>query len=345
MARKDDSQPPEAGETTSNRITALDIQQKEFRVSFRGYNEREVDEFLDVVTEELARLYAENKRLQEQTGYRQTLPLGGEAEDMLRRAKEEAERIVAEARSRSGSMSMAMSGSAPAAATGFDATDAVNRYLAREREFLQALASKIHQHIEAVKEDARDVRAAAAAPPDPADGSPEDGSFDPADAGDPADSEEEDSGAAELEDTAMHHPIPSSGTEADPQASDSVDDRTAGIEDNTRHMMEVSAASEGDDTPPAQHWEAPSAGRSEGGSVARATVGERRVTETAEVTPPREVESDRAGDGPRDLDHGEYGPATNGRVGTPMPKSPSGTIPPDDSGDDRSLRELFWGED
>ena len=45
------------------RLTPVDVQQKEFRLAVRGYNEREVDEFLDEVTEEMARLYAENTRL------------------------------------------------------------------------------------------------------------------------------------------------------------------------------------------------------------------------------------------------------------------------------------------
>ena len=33
------------------KVTPVDIQQKEFRLAFRGYSEREVDQFLDDVTE------------------------------------------------------------------------------------------------------------------------------------------------------------------------------------------------------------------------------------------------------------------------------------------------------
>lgn len=41
-------------------ITPLDIQNKEFGKSFRGYNIREVDEFLDRVIEDYEKLYKEN---------------------------------------------------------------------------------------------------------------------------------------------------------------------------------------------------------------------------------------------------------------------------------------------
>lgn len=44
-------------------ITPQDIQNKEFREAFRGYNEDDVDTFLDGVAEEYGRLFAENQRL------------------------------------------------------------------------------------------------------------------------------------------------------------------------------------------------------------------------------------------------------------------------------------------
>src|ERR671931_409312 len=101
MARKDRKRSPaDTGDPRDRRVTPADIQAKEFRESFRGYNEHEVDEFLDLVTEEVARLTAETKRLQEQLDFRQTVPLGADAEEVLRRARDEAERIVAEARAR-----------------------------------------------------------------------------------------------------------------------------------------------------------------------------------------------------------------------------------------------------
>src|SRR5437867_7178230 len=93
---------PATGE--SSRITPVEIQQKEFGLAFRGYNERDVDQFLDEVTEEVARLYAENKRLREGVEFTRTsrLNLGDaeEAEAILRRAREEASRLLVEARAR-----------------------------------------------------------------------------------------------------------------------------------------------------------------------------------------------------------------------------------------------------
>src|SRR2546428_6916462 len=85
-------------------ITPVDIQQKEFRVAMRGYHEQDVDQFLDDVTEEVARLYAENKRLREELEFVGTKRLdvagANEAEVVLRRARDEAERLLAEARAR-----------------------------------------------------------------------------------------------------------------------------------------------------------------------------------------------------------------------------------------------------
>ena len=66
MSRKDKSAGQEPQQARSTRITPVEIQQKEFRLAMRGYNERDVDRFLDELTEEVARLHAENKRLREQ---------------------------------------------------------------------------------------------------------------------------------------------------------------------------------------------------------------------------------------------------------------------------------------
>ncbi|RJQ25942.1 MAG: DivIVA domain-containing protein [Peptococcaceae bacterium] len=46
-------------------LTPLDIQKKEFRRAFRGYNEEEVDSFLDRVVEDYENLLKENQKLQE----------------------------------------------------------------------------------------------------------------------------------------------------------------------------------------------------------------------------------------------------------------------------------------
>ena len=46
-------------------ITPVDIENKEFKKGFRGYNEEEVDDFLDSVKEDFENLYRENLDLKE----------------------------------------------------------------------------------------------------------------------------------------------------------------------------------------------------------------------------------------------------------------------------------------
>ena len=46
-------------------LTPLDIHNKEFRKTFRGYDEEEVDEFLDQLVKDYERLYKENVELRE----------------------------------------------------------------------------------------------------------------------------------------------------------------------------------------------------------------------------------------------------------------------------------------
>ena len=94
----------------------MDIQEKVFRSQpgLHGYNEREVDEFLDRITEEMARVHAENQRLREQ--------LAG---------KEPAPRSVTAA-------------AAAGPQIGGD-------YIASEKEFLRSLATLIQNHAQAVR--------------------------------------------------------------------------------------------------------------------------------------------------------------------------------------------------
>ena len=104
------------------RLTPVDVQQKEFRLAVRGYNEREVDEFLDEVTEEMARLHAENTRLR------------------------------AEVETRGGSVPEPSA----AAATPVPSTPAaLHAFVAREQEFLKQLAGLIQEHARGVKEARR----------------------------------------------------------------------------------------------------------------------------------------------------------------------------------------------
>jgi DivIVA domain-containing protein len=107
------------------RLTPVDVQQKEFRLAVRGYNEREVDEFLDEVTEEMARLYAENTRLRAEVA-----TSGGSVPEPSAAAD------------------------APVPST----PAALHAFVAREQEFLKQLAGLIQEHARAVKEARRRAR-------------------------------------------------------------------------------------------------------------------------------------------------------------------------------------------
>ena len=47
-------------------LTPVDIHNKEFKRSFRGYNEEEIDDFLDQVTNDYEMLYRENNQLKKE---------------------------------------------------------------------------------------------------------------------------------------------------------------------------------------------------------------------------------------------------------------------------------------
>ena len=95
-------------------LTPLDISDKEFRRAIRGYNEEEVDNFLDRVLRDYEILYKENLRLKEQMveveqtlGHYQrleetlskTLVLAQEtAEEVRKNAEKEADIAIKEAR-------------------------------------------------------------------------------------------------------------------------------------------------------------------------------------------------------------------------------------------------------
>ena len=127
----------------SARLTPVDIQQKVFRLAFRGYNERDVDEFLDRVTEALAALHEENKRLREQGGG------GGGGEDVAE-ARAQAESIVREAREHAARLTEDAGIPAAPGAGGLTAS-----FLLREREFLQRMASSVQEHARWLKEEAQ----------------------------------------------------------------------------------------------------------------------------------------------------------------------------------------------
>jgi cell division initiation protein len=51
--------------SNGNRLTPIDIQQKRFHVVFRGYEQAEVEVFLDLVRDEMETLYRETTELKE----------------------------------------------------------------------------------------------------------------------------------------------------------------------------------------------------------------------------------------------------------------------------------------
>jgi DivIVA domain-containing protein len=162
--RRDEETGPVLPTGEAKRITPVDIQQREFRLAFRGYHEGEVDQFLDELTEEVARLYAENKRLREEVDFKRTERLDahatGDVDALMRQAREEAARIVEEARARAstlGATGSTQPGSLQSP-TVQAATALLGPFLAREREFLQSLASLIQGHADDVKEGIRRAR-------------------------------------------------------------------------------------------------------------------------------------------------------------------------------------------
>jgi DivIVA domain-containing protein len=148
-------------------VTPLDIQQKEFGVSrFGGYKMRDVDVFLDQLTDVVSTLVAENERLREggsgahvAIGEPELGDVRRQADEMIARAREEAAKIVAEAHVQ------AMSAGSPLASG--DDRAAVDAFLAQERAFLQGLGRLVQDHAESVKGMAKTARRRPAARPEP----------------------------------------------------------------------------------------------------------------------------------------------------------------------------------
>lgn len=81
----------------------MDIHNKEFKRSFRGYNEDEIDEFLDQVVNDYEKLYRENDRLREEVDrnrrdIEQYQKLEKNLQDTLLVAQKTAEEVVSTAR-------------------------------------------------------------------------------------------------------------------------------------------------------------------------------------------------------------------------------------------------------
>jgi DivIVA domain-containing protein len=145
--------PAAPGDDERQRLTPVDIQGKVFRLAFRGYSERDVDEFLDRITEDLAALHEENKRLGEQLAEGGGNPAGAEeaqrqAEAIVRQAREHAARLVEDAEARAAGDDVVASAGLPTS------------FLLKERQFLQQMAGLIQDHARRLKEDVRRARSA-----------------------------------------------------------------------------------------------------------------------------------------------------------------------------------------
>ena len=131
MTERDETNDPTGWDRTpAAKITPVDVQQKEFRVARfgAGYRMREVDEFLDHVTDALTALIAENERLQRTAGTRSAAP------------------------------------AVPSPAVGGD-REAVDAFLRSEKGFLQDLGTLVQSHAEQLKTMARSARRQSAAAP------------------------------------------------------------------------------------------------------------------------------------------------------------------------------------
>ena len=143
---------------TGARITPEEVQQVEFRLAFRGYNERDVDAFLDRITEGLSSYLEELERLRPG---RPSHPVGdstGDAAAVVARARAEADEILRRAHEQAAGI-RAAAGAAPG-----DARGAVAPFLNREREFLQSLGGLVQGHAEEIKQMVLAIRERAEAP-------------------------------------------------------------------------------------------------------------------------------------------------------------------------------------
>jgi DivIVA domain-containing protein len=148
--------------SASSILGPLDVQQKEFSVArFGGYKMRDVDEFLDRITDSMSALTVENERLRSGApasilGTPDLADVARQADEIIERARAEASRIVAEAKA---------TGAQPgAAAVSPQDRAAVTAFLTREREFLQSLAGLVQEHAEQVRGMAKTAKRAPTTP-------------------------------------------------------------------------------------------------------------------------------------------------------------------------------------
>ena len=235
--KKDQLEGAFAEPPTVARLSPMDVQQKEFGVTRvgGGYKMRDVDEFLDQLTNSMTVLVEENRRLKEQAGSGAMIgapdldEVARQADEIISRARAEAAQIIFDAQAeRPAERAVPTSGDRAA----------ISAFLVREREFLQSLAGLVQGHAEAVKgmaKDARDAAVSAMPPaatpverPAPAPASAVEPARD--DAGMSASEPTPDPSAAEAEPAATVEPAPSA--EAEPAVT--VDQPTQAMEEPVR---------------------------------------------------------------------------------------------------------------
>ncbi len=149
------------GMPASTAVTSADIQSKEFNVSrFGGYRMRDVDEFLDQITESMTKLAEENERLRSASGLPAAPSIGSpdltdtsrQADEIIERARAEAAKIVQDAGGQAAVATVA------AGAGTESGRAAVAPFLSQERDFLQQLATLVQSHAESVKGMAKATR-------------------------------------------------------------------------------------------------------------------------------------------------------------------------------------------
>jgi DivIVA domain-containing protein len=147
----------EAPATGDARITPEEVQRVEFRLSFRGYNERDVDAFLDRITGDLSS-YLDELASATPAALPSSLD-GGEPEEIVSRAREEAAEIVRRAEEQAEAIRAAAgAGGAPSGDR-----NAVAPFLNKERAFLQGLGSLVQTHAEDIKQMVLAIRERSAA--------------------------------------------------------------------------------------------------------------------------------------------------------------------------------------
>lgn len=145
------------GRSAGGRLTPVDVQSVQFRLAVRGYNEDDVDAFLDRVTEELTARIEEREHL---VGGGAGTLVGGD----LGAARAEADAIVARARAEANEILRSAMAQAAAlgGGNGADARASLAPFLNREREFLGRIGEVVQTHAEEIRAMVMALRASGA---------------------------------------------------------------------------------------------------------------------------------------------------------------------------------------